>query len=117
MGIHFGRIARRPSAGLWVHGPKWFPLDIDVTRNARSVDRYHMHIVNDPSLSPFLLQMAVFSAIDATERAGGCFQRARQRIDFIREPQRPRPAQEQSLRPTGVPPCKLPFRPRFRWLI
>ncbi|HWE48341.1 MAG TPA: SpoIVB peptidase S55 domain-containing protein [Bryobacteraceae bacterium] len=47
------------------------PLDIDVTRNAKSIDGYHMHIVNDPSLSPFLLQMAVFSAIDATERSQG----------------------------------------------
>jgi hypothetical protein len=47
------------------------PLDISVMRNAKSVDGYHMHIVNDPSLSPALLQMALFSAIDATERAAG----------------------------------------------
>ena len=30
-----------------------------------------MQMVNDRFLSPFLLQMAVFSAIDATERATG----------------------------------------------
>ncbi len=47
------------------------PLDIAVTRNGKSVDGYHMQIVNDPSLSPFLFQMATFSAIDATERAQG----------------------------------------------
>ncbi len=47
------------------------PLDIFVTRDAKSVDAYHMHIADDPSLSPFLLQMATFSAIDATERGSG----------------------------------------------
>ena len=47
------------------------PLDIAVTRNSKNLDGYHMHIVDDPSLSPFLLQMAVFSAIDATERSQG----------------------------------------------
>ena len=47
------------------------PLEISVARDGKSVDAYHMHLVNDPSLSPFLLQMAVFSTIDATERAQG----------------------------------------------
>jgi len=32
---------------------------------------YHFEMVNDSVLSPFLLQMAVFSAIDATERTVG----------------------------------------------
>src|SRR5205807_674078 len=32
---------------------------------------YHMQVVNDRFLSPYLMQMAVFSAIDATERATG----------------------------------------------
>jgi hypothetical protein len=48
-----------------------FPLDIAVTRNAMPVETYHMKMVNDRFLSPFLLQVAVFSAIDATERASG----------------------------------------------
>jgi hypothetical protein len=47
------------------------PLDIAVTRNSKSIDGYHMRIVNDPSLSPSLMQMALFSAIDATERSQG----------------------------------------------
>jgi len=51
------------------------PLDIAVAQQAgdayRDIDVYHMRLVNDRFLSPFLLQMAVFSAIDATERATG----------------------------------------------
>ena len=47
------------------------PVDIAVSRNGRALDRYHVQMVNDRFLSPFLLQMAVFSAIDATERTVG----------------------------------------------
>lgn len=51
------------------------PLDITVAAASGSgfkdVDAYHMKMVNDRFLSPYLLQMAVFSAIDATERAIG----------------------------------------------
>jgi hypothetical protein len=47
------------------------PLDISVTEANKHVENYHMHMVNDRYLSPFLLQTAVFSAIDATERAAG----------------------------------------------
>jgi SpoIVB peptidase S55 len=47
------------------------PLDIAVTQDTKHVESYHMHMVNDRFLSPFLLQMALFSAIDATERATG----------------------------------------------
>jgi hypothetical protein len=47
------------------------PLDISVTEATKHVENYHMRMVNDRYLSPFLLQMAVFSAIDATERAAG----------------------------------------------
>ena len=47
------------------------PLDISVTQDTKHVENYHMKMVNDRYLSPFLLQMAVFSAIDATERAVG----------------------------------------------
>jgi hypothetical protein len=51
------------------------PLDIAVAQQSgagfKDVDSYHMRIVNDRFLSPYLLQMAVFSAIDATERATG----------------------------------------------
>jgi hypothetical protein len=48
-----------------------FPLDIEVTQDTKSVQTYHMKMVNDRYLSPVLLQMALFSAIDSTERAQG----------------------------------------------
>ena len=47
------------------------PLDITVTEESKPVGVYHMRIVNDRLLSPYLLQMAVFSALDSTERATG----------------------------------------------
>ena len=47
------------------------PVDITVTRTGRTLDRYRIQMVNDRFLGPFLLQMAVFSAIDATERTVG----------------------------------------------
>ena len=47
------------------------PLDISVTQEGKPVGDYHMSIVNDRLLSPYLLQMAVFSALDSTVRATG----------------------------------------------
>jgi len=47
------------------------PVSIAVTRNARPVQSYECQMVNDPLLSPLLLQMAVFSAVDSTERTVG----------------------------------------------
>jgi hypothetical protein len=47
------------------------PLDINVSRAGRTLDKYHVNMVNDRFLGPFLFQMAVFSAIDATERTVG----------------------------------------------
>ncbi len=47
------------------------PLDISVTQESKPVGDYHMRIVNDRLLSPYLLQMAVFSALDSTERTTG----------------------------------------------
>jgi len=47
------------------------PLDISVSEGSNSVGDYHMQMVNDRFLSPFLLQMAVFSSIDATQRSTG----------------------------------------------
>ncbi len=47
------------------------PLDISVTRDTKRVENYHMQMVNDRFLTPYLMQMALFSAIDATERATG----------------------------------------------
>jgi hypothetical protein len=47
------------------------PVSITVARGSRPIDSYHMQMINDPLLSPLLVQMAVFSAIDATERSVG----------------------------------------------
>jgi hypothetical protein len=41
------------------------------TVQSKKVGDYRMQVVNDRFLSPYLTQMAVFSAIDATERATG----------------------------------------------
>ena len=47
------------------------PVSISVSRAGRRLDSYQMEMVNDRFLSPLLLQMAVFSTIDATERTVG----------------------------------------------
>lgn len=47
------------------------PLDITVTQETTQIGEYHMQIVNDRLLSPYLLQMAVFSALDSTARSTG----------------------------------------------
>jgi hypothetical protein len=47
------------------------PLEIAVTSDAGRADTYRMRMVNDRLLSPYLLQMAVFSAIDSTTRQAG----------------------------------------------
>ena len=47
------------------------PVSVDLKRNEHAVDSYHMQMVNDPLLSPLLVQMAVYSAIDSTERTVG----------------------------------------------
>src|SRR5271165_3828270 len=47
------------------------PIEISVREDTKTAAEYRMQMVNDRFLSPFLLQMAVFSAIDATERATG----------------------------------------------
>jgi hypothetical protein len=47
------------------------PVDITVTQESKPIGEYHMKIVNDRLLSPYLLQMAVFSALDSTSRSTG----------------------------------------------
>ncbi len=47
------------------------PVAITVKDGRRAPLGYHMQLVNDRVLSPFILQMAVYSAIDATERTLG----------------------------------------------
>jgi hypothetical protein len=47
------------------------PVSISVASPNGRRSNYHMEMVDDRFLSPFLLQMSVFSAIDATERTVG----------------------------------------------
>jgi hypothetical protein len=47
------------------------PITITVTRGGATVQSYQMQMVNDPLLSPLLMQMALYSTIDATERTVG----------------------------------------------
>ena len=51
--------------------PPMVPVSVKLSRSGKPVDTYNMQMVSDPLLSPLLLQMAVFSAIDATERTVG----------------------------------------------
>ena len=51
--------------------PALVPVSIRIARGASQVESYRIQMVNDPLLSPLLLQMAVYSAIDATERTVG----------------------------------------------
>lgn len=58
-------------AGMLGAGAELIPVEIGVKRAGRPLDTYRMQMVNDRFLSPFLIQMAVFSSIDATERTTG----------------------------------------------
>jgi len=53
-------------AGLTGRQANLIPVDIRVGSNA-----YHMRMVQDRVMTPLLMQMAVFSAIDSTERSVG----------------------------------------------
>lgn len=47
------------------------PLSITVNSSATGAHVYHMQVVNDRLLTPFLSQTALFSTLDATERSIG----------------------------------------------
>ena len=47
------------------------PVTIDVIRAGKPVQSYQVQMVNDPLLSPLLLQMAVFSTIGAGDSIRG----------------------------------------------
>jgi hypothetical protein len=63
------------------------PVSVAVTSGGKHIESYQMQMVNDPLLSPLLVQMAVFSAIDATERTvGAATLRITGEIDFQNAP-------------------------------
>ena len=47
------------------------PLSVTLKDGRRAPLAYHMQLVQDRVLSPFIMQMAVYSMIDATERTLG----------------------------------------------
>ncbi len=57
-------------AGTLGQRAEMVPLEISI-HDPKHADTYHMQVVNDQFLSPYLLQMAIFSAIDSTQRATG----------------------------------------------
>jgi len=74
-------------AGELGRRPEMVPVSIVVSRGGRQVESYNMQMINDPLLSPLLTQMAVFSAIDATERSVGAASiRVSGQIDFQNAP-------------------------------
>lgn len=67
--------------------PAMVPVAITVARGAQHVETYQMQMVNDPLLSPLLIQMAVYSTIDATERTVGAGTiRVSGEIEFLNAP-------------------------------
>ena len=47
------------------------PVSVSISRGSRAIENYEMQMVDDPLLSPLLMQMAVYSVIDSTERTVG----------------------------------------------
>ncbi len=70
-------------SGLLGRRAAMVPVSIAVASPGGRRSSYHMEMVDDRFLSPYLLQMSVFSAIDATERmtGSGSFQ-VKGRIEF-----------------------------------
>ncbi|HKA02325.1 MAG TPA: SpoIVB peptidase S55 domain-containing protein [Candidatus Solibacter sp.] len=58
-------------AGELGRRPPMVPVTIKLSRDGRALESYQLQMVNDTLLSPLLLQMAVFSSIDETERTVG----------------------------------------------
>jgi hypothetical protein len=63
------------------------PVTLNVSREGRRLDSYQLQMVGDRLLSPLLVQMAIFSAIDATERGLGASSfRIKGEIEFQNAP-------------------------------
>jgi len=90
------------------------PVSIGVSRAGRPVESYQVQMVNDPLLSPLLLQMAVYSAIDATERTVGASSvRVTGEVEFQNAPRR---CASRTCTPRiTAPPCWFRFPPPSRW--
>ncbi len=58
-------------AGEFGKLPALVPVTVSIARGGRAIDSYTMQMVDDALLSPLLMQMAVYSTIDSTERTVG----------------------------------------------
>lgn len=66
---------------------RMIPVSVAVRGGGNRVSRYQMEMIGDTTLTPFLIQVAVFGAIDATERTvGGVSYAVRQTIGFEKAP-------------------------------
>ncbi|MBI3665911.1 MAG: hypothetical protein HY236_06750 [Acidobacteria bacterium] len=69
-----GTIRQDRTAGIYGElgvQPRMIPVELSVRTSRSGSQKYRLELVNDQFLSPFLLQIAVFSSIDATERSLG----------------------------------------------
>jgi hypothetical protein len=58
-------------AGQLGRRARMVPVSISMARAGKKLETYDLHMANDRYLAPFLTQIAVFSAIDSTERTVG----------------------------------------------
>lgn len=66
---------------------RMIPVSVLVRGAANRASRYQMEMIDDTTLTPFLLQLAMFGAIDATERTiGGVSYTVKQTIGFEKAP-------------------------------
>lgn len=81
-----GTIRQDRSTGIYGElgaRPQLIPVELNVYSSRSGNQPYRMEMVNDRFLSPFLLQLAVFSALDASERVlGSSTIRVRGAIEF-----------------------------------
>ncbi len=81
-----GTIRQDRSTGIYGElgaRPQLIPVELNVYSSRSGNQPYRMEMVNDRFLSPFLLQLAVFSALDASERLlGSSTVRVRGAIEF-----------------------------------
>jgi hypothetical protein len=69
--------------GVLGEKPRMLPLQVHVRSAQGKEHPYTIELVQDPFLSPILLQMALFSAVDGTERAvGPASYRVRGAVEF-----------------------------------
>ena len=74
-------------AGELETSPDLVPVSVRLSRGGKRLEEYRIQMVNDRLLSPLLVQMAVYSAIDATERTVGASSfRVSGEIDFQNAP-------------------------------